>query len=100
MPSQSPLASFYDDVFASATPAQQESFLRQLFSRDASLCASFRAYINPPLRGVEVEQKTLDAEVAKMQESIKRYRWDILFDMDPTADGSFVQHRWSVVRFV
>ena len=33
-----------------------------------------------------MEQKTVDAEVAKMQESIKRYRWDILFDMDPTAD--------------
>ena len=86
MPSQSPFANFYDDIFASATPAQQESFLRQLFIRDGSLCASFWAYINPPFRDVEVEQKTVDAEVAKMQESIKRYRWDILFDMDPTAD--------------
>ncbi|MCB0612504.1 MAG: hypothetical protein H6573_32615 [Lewinellaceae bacterium] len=86
MPSQSPFANFYDDIFASATPAQQESFLRQLFTRDGSLCASFWAYINPPFRDVEVEQKTVDAEVAKMQESIKRYRWDILFDMDPTAD--------------
>lgn len=86
MPSNSPFANFYDEVFASATQAQQESFLRQLFTQDASLCASFWAYINPPLRGVEVEQKAVDAEVAKMQESIKRYRWDILFDMDPTAD--------------
>ena len=86
MPSNSPFANFYDEVFASATQAQQESFLRQLFTQDASLCASFWAYINPPLRGVEVEQKAADAEVAKMQESIKRYRWDILFDMDPTAD--------------
>ncbi|MBK8489946.1 MAG: hypothetical protein IPL49_03330 [Saprospirales bacterium] len=30
--------------------------------------------------------KTIGAEVAKMQERIKRYRWEILFDADPTAE--------------
>ena len=86
MPSHSPFANFYDEIFALATPAQQESFLRQLFTQDASLCASFWAYINPPLRDVEVGQEAVDAEVAQMQKKIKRYPWDILFEIDPTAD--------------
>lgn len=86
MPSHSPFDNFYDEVFTSATPDQQESFLRQLFTLDASLCASFWAFIIPPLRDVEVEQKTIEVEVALMHEKIKRYPWNILFDTDPTAD--------------
>ncbi len=84
--SQSPFADFYDHVFALAAPHQQESFLRQLFTLDASLCASFEAYINPPLRDLTAEQDTLDAAANRMRERIKRYRWDILYEMDPTAD--------------
>lgn len=91
MPSNSLFANFYDEVFALATPAQQESFLRQLFTQDGSLCASFWAYINPPLRDVEVGQNDVDAEVAKIQEKIKRYRWDILFEIDPTADDYSIE---------
>jgi hypothetical protein len=47
MASHSPTAQFYDTIFAQAEKGQQEAFLRQLFERDASLCASFWAFINP-----------------------------------------------------
>lgn len=36
-------------------------------------------------------QKTVDMEVAQMQEKIKRYPWDILFETDPTADDYSVE---------
>lgn len=91
MPLHSPFGNFYDEVFTSATPAQQESYLRQLFTLNASLCASFWAFINPPSGDMEVGQKTVDMEVAQMQEKIKRYPWDILFETDPTADDYSVE---------
>jgi hypothetical protein len=86
MPSQSPFAKFYDQVFAIAGQEQQESFLRQLFTLDAALCASFEAYIYPPLRDLETEQAIIISAVAQIREKIKRYKWNILFDMDPTAE--------------
>lgn len=84
--SQSPFDDFYDRVFALAAPHQQASFLRQLFTLDASLCTSFEAYINPPLWDVTAERETLNAAAIRMQEGIKRYHWDILFEVDPTAE--------------
>jgi hypothetical protein len=86
MPPHSPTAHFYDTVFARAEKDQQESFLRQLFERDASLCASFWAFINPLPQSSIVEVEALSAEIAKMQEKTLHYPWDILFEMDPVAD--------------
>lgn len=86
MASHSPTAHYYDTVFARAEKGQQESFLRQLFERDASLCASFWAFINPlPQTGI-VKYEVLAAEIAKMQEKTLHYPWDILFEMNPVAD--------------
>ncbi|GJM36572.1 MAG: hypothetical protein DHS20C18_55730 [Saprospiraceae bacterium] len=86
MPSTSPFANFYDEVFVAATPEQQETFLRQLFTRNGSLCASFGAYINPPFTDFEEQQKHINSAVQQMREKIKRYHWDTLFDMNPLAE--------------
>lgn len=86
MASHSPTAHFYDMVFAQAEKNQQELFLRQLFERDASLCASFWAFINPLSQSSIVEDEVLTAEVAQMQKKTLYYPWDILFQIDPVAD--------------
>ena len=86
MASHSPTADFYDTVFARAEKDQQELFLRQLFERDASLCASFWAFINPLSQSSIVKEDVLAAEIARMQKKTLYYPWDILFHKDPVAD--------------
>lgn len=80
----SPFKYFYDEVFSIAPADQQAEFLKQLFTKDAALCASFQSFIQPPMK--DVSEADTEATAASMREKITQYPWDCLFDFDPTAD--------------
>ncbi len=86
MPSSSPFADFYELVFTKAPKELQEQYLRKLFTMDGVLCASFSAYIDPPVDNITLSIPKMEAEIEKLHLKIRKYRWQVLFEIDPIAE--------------
>jgi hypothetical protein len=86
--SNAPFSYFYDTFFATAPQKNQAVFLRQLFTKDALLRESFLSFMDVSLAegNVAVLLAKVDSEILAIQTKVKTYDWEVLYDMDPTAD--------------
>lgn len=90
MSTKSPFADFYDLVFKTASVSVQEAYLRELFTKDATLCSSFYNFIPSKLYNSKIIEKInqeIKYKTKTLKQKTKTYKWSTLWQLPSNPES-------------